>query len=92
MHLLLQVQVLCLGSKSCDFAQKVWKAAPIFGLSWFSVGMDFLDLIFSVVSDFSSLAVEIFFTTTWAIWNARNASLWEEKIPVIDEICHGAAV
>ena len=35
---------------------------------------------------------EIFFTTAWSIWNARNDSIWEEKTPVVDEICQGAAV
>uniref|UniRef100_A0A2N9F3S2 RNase H type-1 domain-containing protein n=1 Tax=Fagus sylvatica TaxID=28930 RepID=A0A2N9F3S2_FAGSY len=49
---------------------------------WCFVGQECLSVVaVTVVSDFSSLAVEIFFTTTWAIWNARNASLWEEKIP-----------
>ena len=75
----------------CEFAQKVWKAAPISGLSKFSVGMASLDLVERVISDFSHPAVEIFSTTTWAIWNARNAFLWEDKVPMVNEICHGAA-
>ena len=74
----------------CEFVQKVWMAAPFSGLARFSERVTFLDLVCGVVDDFPSPALEVFFTTAWAIWNARNATLWENKIPVFDEICQGA--
>ncbi len=76
----------------CEFAHKVWNSCPVpIGIHQRSLRL-FTDVIGSFISDLQSPVLEIAFTTAWALWKARNESVWEAKIPVVDAICQEAVV
>lgn len=75
----------------CEFAQKVWKSSFVAISSQYSLCLHFKDFIGTLILELPSPALEIAFTTAWALWKARNETCWEGKIPVVDAICQEVA-
>jgi hypothetical protein len=74
----------------CEFAQKVWNSCPVpIGIHQRSLKL-FTDVIGSFISDLQTPVIEIAFTTAWALWKARNETVWEAKVPGVDAICQEA--
>jgi hypothetical protein len=48
--------------------------------------MNFCDLISCSLRDLQSPSIEVLFTTTWEIWNARNALAYEGVVVTINDI------
>uniref|UniRef100_A0A2N9FNB8 Reverse transcriptase domain-containing protein n=1 Tax=Fagus sylvatica TaxID=28930 RepID=A0A2N9FNB8_FAGSY len=74
----------------CEFAQKVWNLCPVPIGAYLSALKSFTDVIGSFTSDLHTPVLEIAFTTVWALWKARNESVWEAKTLVADAIVHEA--
>ena len=74
----------------CEFAQRVWQQSLISFPPGYATHMTFLDLISCSLKDLLSPSIEILFTTTWEIWNARNALLSEEIVTTVTDICQKA--
>ena len=73
-----------------EFAQKVWNSCPVpIGIHQRSLKL-FTDVIGSFISELQTLVIEIAFTTAWALWKARNETVWEVKVPGVDAICQEA--
>jgi hypothetical protein len=70
----------------CEFVQRIWRACPISIPNVCGMDMTFCDLISHCILVLSHPNIEILFTTAWEIWNARNQHLWENKIPIVDDI------
>ena len=70
----------------CEFAQKVWVASAVH----FSAGMDstmsFMEVMDHCFTDLQFSRVEIFFTTAWALWQARNVLFWEDKVLTVSDV------
>uniref|UniRef100_A0A2N9IK08 Integrase catalytic domain-containing protein n=1 Tax=Fagus sylvatica TaxID=28930 RepID=A0A2N9IK08_FAGSY len=75
----------------CEFAQRVWKASPAMIPPSYQVNMPFTEFISGCIDDLGSLALEITFTTAWALWKARNDLIWNAKNSTVSEICQYAA-
>jgi hypothetical protein len=75
----------------CEFAQRVWKASPAMIPPSYQVNMPFTEFIFGCIDDLGSPALEITFTTAWALWKARNDLIWNAKNSTVSEICQYAA-
>ena len=56
----------------CDFAQKVWKAAPISFPSDCVSSLCFTDVVHCCVQSLAHPNLEIMLTTAWKLWQARN--------------------
>ena len=54
--------------------------------------MNFREVVEACLSGLQSPALEISFTTAQALWNARNETYWDSKVPNVDDICSRAAV
>ena len=70
----------------CEFVQRIWSACPISIPSACVVDMTFCELISRCILVLSHPDIEILFTTAWEIWNARNRHVWEDKVPIVDDI------
>uniref|UniRef100_A0A2N9EQT4 DYW domain-containing protein n=2 Tax=Fagus sylvatica TaxID=28930 RepID=A0A2N9EQT4_FAGSY len=55
------------------------------------VKLSFKEFVAGCIAELQSPALEISFTTAWALWNARNETYWDAKVPIVDEIYGGAA-
>ena len=75
----------------CEFAQRVWKESPAMIPPSYNLSMPFAEFISRCVEDLGSPALEIVFTTAWALWKARNALFWNAQNSNVSEICQHAA-
>jgi hypothetical protein len=75
----------------CEFAQRVWKESPAMIPTSYNVTMPFAEFISCCVEDLGSPALEITFTTAWALWKARNDLFWNAQNSNVSEICQHAA-
>jgi hypothetical protein len=75
----------------CDFAQKVWKAAPISFPSDCVSSLCFTDVVHCCVQSLAHPNLEIMLTTAWKLWQARNRFLWEAQLSTVEDISNGAA-
>ena len=51
----------------------------------------FTEFISGYIDDLGSPALEITFTTAWALWKAQNDLIWNAKNSTVLEICQYAA-
>jgi hypothetical protein len=75
----------------CEFAQNVWQRASVPTSFRCDVKLSFKEFVAGCIAELQSPALEISFTTAWALWNARNETYWDAKVPIVDEIYGGAA-
>ena len=75
----------------CEFAQRVWKASPAMIPPSYRVNMPFREFISGCIDDLGSSALEITFTTAWALWKAQNDLIWNAKNSTVSEIFQYAA-
>ena len=48
--------------------------------------MSFVEVIDHCFTDLQFPLVEIFFTTAWALWQARNVLFWEDKVVTVSDV------
>ena len=75
----------------CEFVQRVWRACPVPIPDGCVLDMNFPDFISTCILELTHPDLEILFTTTWEIWNARNRLLWDKKHTNVDDIWQRAS-